>query len=286
VSVTSLGRIGIWSGELRYGDPAAQAAAAAELESLGFGALWIPGAMGGDVLARASALLDATQRCAVATGIINIWRNDAREVGAWWRSQGSARQARVMLGLGVSHGPAISEYQRPLEAMSRYLDALDAEGVPVERRCIAALGPKMLDLARERSAGSHPYLATAAHTAEARRRLGPGRLLAPEQGVILETDPHKAREIARAGLALYLTLPNYVNNWRRLGFTEADVRGPSERLLDALFAWGPIESIRARLEAHRAAGADHVCVQVVRGASRADPSLPLREWRALAAALR
>lgn len=280
-----LGRIGIWSSELRYGELDAQLSAAAELEALGFGTLWFPGGLGGDVLSRTTALLGATRRCTIATGIINIWRNGAKEVGAWWRSQPPSLQERLMLGLGVSHGPAIAEYRRPLEAMSRYLDALDAEGVPVERRCIAALGPKMLDLARQRSAGAHPYLATPPHTAAARARLGPGALLAPEQGVILESDPQKARAMARAALAMYLTLPNYVNNWRRLGFTEEDVRGPSDRLIDEIMAWGSIDTIRARTAAHLAAGADHVCLQVVRGASRADLSPPLHEWRELAAAL-
>ncbi len=287
MAFTPLGRIGIWSSELRFGTAEARAEAASELESLGFGALWFPGGIAGDVLAPASALLAATKRCTIATGIINIWRTPAKDVGTWWRSQSPALQARLLLGLGVSHGPAIAEYQRPLEAMSKYLDVLDAEGVPVERRCIAALGPKMLDLARERSAGSHPYLGTPAHTAVARAQLGPGPLLAPEQGVILETDPVQARAVARSALAMYLTLPNYVNNWRRLGFTDEDVRGPSDRLLDALFAWGSIEAIRTRVEAHFAAGADHVCLQVVRGATRMDqnPPPPLREWRELAAAL-
>jgi probable F420-dependent oxidoreductase len=285
VAFPSLGRIGIWSSELRYGEPGAQAEAATELDALGFGALWFPGGLGGDVLGPALALLESTRRCTIATGIINIWRTDAREVGTWWRERTLAQKDRLMLGLGVSHGPAIAEYRRPLEAMSRYLDDLDAEGVPVEKRCIAALGPKMNDLARDRSAGSHPYLATPAHTAAARARLGPGPLLAPEQGVIFESDPARAREIARAALAIYLKLPNYVNNWRRLGFSEDDVRGPSDVLIDALFAWGSLDSMVARTQAHFAAGADHVCLQVVRGASRANPSPPLRDWRELAAAL-
>jgi len=284
VNSTPVGRLGIWSSELRFGPLAEQAAAAAELDTLGFGALWFPGAMGGDILARADALLDATRACTIATGIINIWRNDAKEVGAWWRGQSPARQARLMLGLGVSHAPAIAEYRNPLEAMSRYLDALDAEGVPVERRCLAALGPKMIDLSRERSAGAHPYLTTPAHTAMARARLGNGPLLAVEQGVILEPDPGKARDMARDALAIYLKFPNYVNNWRRLGFSEEDVSKPTDRLVDALFSWGSMESIRERTAEHFAAGADHVCLQVVRGASRSQLSPPLEQWRTLAAA--
>jgi probable F420-dependent oxidoreductase len=284
VNSTPVGRIGIWSSELRFGPPAEVAAAAAELEAVGFGALWFPGAMGGDILERADALLDATSAVTIATGIINIWRNDPKEVGAWWRGQSEARQTRLLLGLGVSHAPAIAEYRSPLEAMSRYLDALDAEGVPVERRCLAALGPKMIDLSHERSAGAHPYLTTPAHTVMARARLGNGPLLAVEQGVILERDPDKARDMARDALAIYLKFPNYVNNWRRLGFSEEDVSKPTDRLVDALFAWGSVESIRERTAAHFAAGADHVCLQVVRGASRAHLSPPLEEWRTLAAA--
>lgn len=281
-----LGRIGIWSGEFRSADPTEAAEAAAELESLGFGAVWMPGGAGGDILGDVARLLDATRTMAVATGIINVWRHEPAELGAWWRGRSGADQARTMLGLGVSHAVAIGEaYGRPVAKMAGYLDQLDAQGLPVERRCLAALGPKMLELSRDRTAGAHPYLAPVEHTAFARERLGDAALLAPEVGVILESEPDRARAVAREGLSVYQRLPNYVNNWRRMGYSEAETTEASDRLIDALFAWGDLARIKARVEAHLAAGADHVCVQVVRGAVGARHGLPRQAWRELAQAL-
>ena len=281
-----LGRIGVWSGELRFGDASQRADAVAELEELGYGAIWFPGGVGGDVFGDLNALLAGTKTATIATGILNIWRHEPAEAGAWWRAQSEANRARTLLGLGVSHGPIIgADYGRPVATMAAYLDKLDTEGVPVERRCIAALGPKMLDLARDRSAGSHPYLTTPDHTATARERLGPDALLAPELGVILETDAAKARETARQALKLYMGLPNYVNNWRRSGFGDDDVTQPSDRLIDALFGWGDLSQIAAKVKDHLDAGANHVCLQVIRGAVRGDPSLPREAWRALAGVL-
>jgi probable F420-dependent oxidoreductase len=281
-----LGPVGVWSGELRGADPVERDEAAAELESLGYGALWIPGGVGGPVLQDLESLLAATTRLPIATGIINVWKHEPSEIGDWWTRRTAAQQGRLMLGLGISHGPLIGEgYGRPIAKMTEYLDALDAQGVPAARRCLAALGPRMLDLARDRSAGAHPYLTPPEHTALARERLGPDALLAPEMGVVLETEPGKAREIARQGLGIYMQLPNYVNNWRRLGFSEADVTGPSDGLVDALFAWGSLEQIRARVQAHLDAGADHVCLQVIRGPMGEDLSLPRQAWRSLAEAL-
>jgi probable F420-dependent oxidoreductase len=281
-----LGRIGVWSGELRFGDPGERRAAAAELDALGYGALWIPGGIGGELFKDMNLLLEAAPRAGVASGILNIWRHEPAEAGAWWKSLSAADQARTMLGVGVSHGPLIgAEYAKPLAKMTQFLDGLDAAGFPVEARCIAALGPKMLDLSRERSAGSHPYLAPVEHTAYARERLGPAGLLAPELGVVLESDPAKARDIARQALASYQGLPNYVNNWRRFGFSETEAAEASDRLIDVLFAWGEPEHIAERVAAHLDAGADHVCLQVIRGALGAHRDLPLVEWRRLAAAL-
>jgi probable F420-dependent oxidoreductase len=280
-----LGPIGIWSLELRFGDRGEAHEAAAELDQLGYGALWIPGGVGGDVLGDVAGLLAAAPRAAIATGILNIWKHEPADIGAWWAGRSPADHARVMLGLGVSHGPIIGEaYAKPLEAMSRYLDGLDAAGVPEERRCLAALGPKMLDLSAARSAGAHPYLVPATHTAQARERLGADALLAPEVGVVLETDPGRAREIARQALANYLRLPNYLNSWRRLGFSEEDVQG-SDRLIDALFAWGSLEQIAARVREHLDAGADHVCLQVVSAPSGSGIAFPRQAWRELAQAL-
>ena len=286
MSQLSLGRIGIWSGEVRYGDAGAGRDAAAAVESLGFGALWMPGGIDDRVLDDLSGLLDATRTMPLCTGILNIWKLSPADVGAWWAGRSDADRARLMLGLGVSHGPAIgAAYGRPIETMAAYLDRLDAAGVPADRRCLAALGPKMLDLAAARTAGAHPYLVPPEHIALARARMGPDALIATEVGVVLESDPARARAIARAGIALYLQFPNYANNWRRLGFGEEDIATASDRLIDALFAWGSIERIAARIGEYLAAGADHVCVQVVRGAYGDHPAPPLDAWRRLAEAL-
>jgi probable F420-dependent oxidoreductase len=281
-----LGRIGIWSLELRFGDPGQAADAAAELDELGFGALWIPGGVGGDVLGSVDRLLCATRKAVIATGIVNIWKHEAREIGEWWRVQPDDRKQRVLLGLGVSHGPLIGEaYRKPLAAMSEYLTQLSAEGLPATNLCIAALRPKMLELARERTAGTHPYLVTPEHSAMARKALGPDALLAPEQGVIFETDPARARELGRKTIEAYRRYPNYVDSWRRLGFTEDDIANARDRLTDALFAWGGIDRITERVNAHFAAGADHVCLQVISAASRPDVDAVRPAWRELAAAL-
>jgi probable F420-dependent oxidoreductase len=262
----NLGRLGVWATELRFAEPSFIAQAAPELERLGYGALWFPGGRGGDLTGAIDALLDATQTVTIATGILNIWMHEPAEIGAWWRDLAPERQARVMLGLGVGHPSVIGKaWKKPRKKMAAYLDALDAEGVPAANRCIAALGPKMIDLAGERSAGSHPYLVTPEHTAMSRRRLGLGALLAPEQGVVLDSDPDSARAKARDHIAHYATLPNYRASWLRQGFSEADIETLSDRLIDGLFAWGSPETIGERLRAHLDAGADHVCLQVISG---------------------
>jgi probable F420-dependent oxidoreductase len=281
-----LGRIGIWSLELRFGERAAAVAAAAELDQLGFGALWIPGGVGGDVLSDVEALLAATRRTIIATGILNVWKHAPREVALWWQQLPADSQRRVLLGLGVSHSALIGDaYRKPLAVMREYLDALALEGVSAASLCLAALGPQMLALARDRTAGAHPYLVTPEHSATARQVLGPGKLLAPEQGVIAETDPARARELGRAALTHYRVMPNYTNSWRRLGFTEDDITTLSDRLIDGLFAWGGTERIVERVNAHLAAGADHVCLQVISGARGGSFNTLQPVWRELAAAL-
>ena len=268
---------GIWAMTLRYGDPDAIPGAAAELESLGYSALWIPDG-GGDLFGSLERLLDATRHITIASGVLNIWRHTPEETNAWWAERPSHQRDRLLLGLGVSHAPSVGEqWGRPLAKMAEFLDALE---VPEERRCLAALGPRMLELARDRSAGAHPYLVTPEHTARARKILGPGALLAPEQGVVLETDPQTARAIARQELEHYARLPNYVNNWKRLGFDDGDVSSLSDRLIDALFAWGDVDAIAERVAQHRAAGADHVCLQVVPSQAGMHPEA----WRALSSA--
>jgi probable F420-dependent oxidoreductase len=287
--MTSLTTTGVWAAPLRYGDPGAAASAAAELESLGYGAIWIPD-VGGDVFGSVENLLGATSSLTVATGILNLWMHEPQEAAAQHARLTNAHGRRFLMGIGVSHAPLIDHatagrYTKPLAHMRAYLDGLDAAPVPVagEDRVLAALGPKMLELAGERTAGTHPYLVTPEHTGVARQALGPGKLVAPEQAVVLETDPIVARAIARSHLAGYLSLPNYTNNWKRFGFTDDDLAdGGSDRLVDAFVAWGGEDAIVERVQAHRDAGADHVCVQVLTDNLW---ELPLAEWRTLAPAL-
>jgi probable F420-dependent oxidoreductase len=284
------GGVGIWSAGLRYGNPSEIRDAAAELDALGYSMLWPPGGIGGPIFDACASLLDATTHVVVAPGILNVWMHEPGETAAGHARLVGAHPGRFVLGLGVSHQPLVDHdapgrYRAPLEVMDRYLDALDQASppVPVEQRVLAALGPRMLDLARRRSAGAHPYLVTPEHTAEARAALGPGPWLAPEQAVVVERDPRVAREVARQHLAIYLGLPNYVRNWRRLGFDAHDVAaGGSDRLVDALVAWGDVETVARRIDEHRAAGADHVCLQAL----STDPrGLPRAAWRELAPAV-
>ena len=285
-SARTLTGTGVWSHELRYGDQAEIADLAAELEALGFSALWIPD-VGGDVLGSLDQLLESTSSVVIATGILNIWMHTAADVGAWRAGLDDADRDRLLLGIGISHAPLIDaqpgmSWERPLATTRAYLDAMDDAGVPVDARCVAALGPKMLELARDRSAGAHPYLVTPEHTAMARDALGTGALLAVEQGVVLETDPDAARDVARRALGVYATLPNYVNNWKRLGFTDDDAASLSDRLVDALVAWGDADTVTERMHAHRDMGADHVCVQVI---APPGSSVPREDWRRLARAV-
>ena len=280
-----LGPVGIWSTHFRYRDADEARDAAALVDELGYAALWIPGGVGGDVFSTVDRALAATSKLVVATGILNIWMHDPAEVAASHAAVTAQYPGRFLLGLGVSHAPLVEprqQFHRPLQKMREYLDQLDPV-VPPDERIVAALGPKMLELARDRTAGSHPYNVTPEHTAYARGILGSGPLLAPEQKVMLETDPDKARSTARAQLALYFDLPNYRNNLLRTGFAEDDfANGGSDRLIDGLVAWGDVDDIAARVREHHDAGADHVCLQVMT-ANPAD--VPVTEWRELAAAL-
>ena len=284
--MNGLAGVGVWSGGLRYGDAAATAEATAELESLGYSAVWIPD-IGGDVFSSVENLLKATTTATVATGILNLWMHEASETAAKYSEFTQAYGDRFLLGIGVSHQPLIDmaeagRYRQPLARTREYLDALDASPTPVppDSRVLAALGPKMLELARTRAGGAHPYLVTPEHTKVARDALGAGPLVAPEQAVVLETDATRAREIARLHLVGYLALPNYANNWRRLGYTDDDIaNGGSDRLVDALVVWGDEAAITARVQQHFDAGADHVCIQAL---TDNPVALPLDEWRRLA----
>ncbi|MEV5435929.1 LLM class F420-dependent oxidoreductase [Streptomyces sp. NPDC052682] len=280
----TIGRYGVFSIALRSEDPAGRgerAEAAAELEELGYGALWLGG---NSAAANAVPLIEATAKLTVGTGIQSIWQHDAGTAAADFKELQAAHPGRFVLGLGVSHAKLADQYRRPYSSLVTYLDALDAAGVPAERRVLAALGPKTLRLSGDRAAGAIPYLVTVEHTAHAREVLGEAPLLAPELGVILERDPGRARALARDFLAFYLALPNYTNNFLRHGFTEDDLAdGGSDRLVDALFAWGEENRIRERIDAFFAAGADHLALQVVTGGPR--DALPRQQWRRLAALL-
>ncbi|MGK2901883.1 MAG: LLM class F420-dependent oxidoreductase [Mycobacterium sp.] len=276
---------GIWSSHLRYGDAGKAAEAAAELEQLGYTALWIPD-VGGPVIEAVQNLLTATKSITIATGILNLWMHDPADVAAAHARLSAAHGRRFLLGIGVSHAPLIDSkspgtYRKPLAATAAFLDGLDSAEQPVaaEDRVLAALGPKMLRLAADRSRGAHPYLVTPEHTATAREVLGDGPLLLPEQTAVLSEDADTAREIGRSWVRNYLAMPNYANNLLRSGFTEDDVKSVSDRLVDAIVVWGNEEAILARVNEHRAAGADHVCVQVLDSDLSA---LPLEQWRRLA----
>ena len=252
----------------------------AEVEGLGYGAIWVGSSPPGD-LGVVERLLDATDRIAVATGIVNVWKDDAATVGASWHRITARHPGRFLLGLGIGHPEATQEYQSPYAKLVSYLDELDELKVPAAERVLAALGPKVLRLAAERAAGAHPYLVTPEHTRRARQILGDGPLLAPEQKLVLQTDPERARAIGRPRVQNpYLGLANYLSNLRRLGWTDADFAdGGSDALIDALAVHGDAAAITRGVTAHLDAGADHVAVQVL------NPD-PLPALRALAGELR
>jgi probable F420-dependent oxidoreductase len=236
------------------------------IESLGYGAVWQGGSPPAD-LSHVAAILDATSTIKVATGIVNVWTADAAAVARSYHRIEAAHPGRFLLGIGVGHPEAHAAYRSPYQTLVDYLDVLDAEGVPEGRRILAALGPRVLKLAAARTAGAHPYLVTPEHTRQARSILGPGKLLAPEQRVVMEADPAKARAVGRPSVVKpYLGLTNYTSNLQRLGFTEQDVAGEgSDRLIDALVISGDGATIARRFEEHHQAGADHVAVQLVAG---------------------
>ncbi len=236
------------------------------IESLGYGTVWQGGSPPAD-LSHVAAILDATSTIKVATGIVNVWTADAAEVARSYHRIEAAHPGRFLLGIGVGHPEAHAAYRSPYQTLVGYLDVLDAEGVPEGRRILAALGPRVLKLAAARTAGAHPYLVTPEHTRQARNILGPGKLLAPEQRVVMEADPAKARAVGRPSVVKpYLGLTNYTSNLQRLGFTEQDVAGEgSDRLIDALVISGDGATIARRFEEHHQAGADHVAVQLIAG---------------------
>jgi probable F420-dependent oxidoreductase len=270
-----LGSVGVWRGV-----KAVDAAMARSLEELGYRTVWQGGSPGSD-LRPAEGLLDATESLVVATGIVNIWKSDAAELADSYHRIQAKHPGRLMLGIGSGHREATPERVRPIDAMSKYLDVLDQRGVPAEARLLSALGPRMLAMAAERSAGTHPYLTIPSQTREQRTTLGPGALIAPEQTVILDTDPDAGRRVARRFLDAYLGMVNYTSTMQRGGFTAEDVAGGgSDRLVDAIVVHGDAAVLAAAVRAHLDAGADHVCVQVQPAEGDVVPAL-----RAIAAEL-
>jgi probable F420-dependent oxidoreductase len=290
-----MGRVGIWTGQLDFSPVSDVREAAREVEAAGYGALWTGEAVGREVLTAAHLLLGASGRLVVGTGIANIWARDALAMAAGQLALGEAFPGRFVLGIGVSHKPLLDvrgqDYGKPLSFMRDYLAGMD-QGYAVYRaerpepwppRVLAALGPKMLELAGSAADGAHTYFVPPEHTADARERLGPGKLLAPEQVCVLSTEPTVAREIARRHTTSYLRLANYTNNLKRFGFDDADFAdGGNDRLVDTICAWGTVDTVAARVKAHLDAGADHVAVQVLVDDRR---GLPRKEWAELAPAL-
>jgi probable F420-dependent oxidoreductase len=289
-----MGRAGVWSFALQRLAAAEEQAAAREIESLGFAATWIPESLGSkEVFVHAGILLSGTERLVIAPGIANIYARDPMAMANGARALGEAYPGRFVLAIGVSHAPSVQtrggSYGKPVETMRTYLDAMLAsqyaapesdEPVPL---VLAALGPRMLELAAERADGAHPYFVPVEHTVEARKHLGSEAFLGVEQTAVLTTDREAGLQIARAFARNYLALPNYANNLQRLGWSDQDVGGEgSERLIDAVIAIGDVEAIVRRVRDHLDAGADHVCVQI-REERSTDPALGA--YRELAAAL-
>lgn len=289
-----LGRVGVWSFALQRMTAAGSGAAVRDLEALGYPAIWIPESLGSkDVMAHSALLLAAGERAIIAPGIANIHARDPMAMANGARALAEAYPGRFVLGIGVSHAPSVKlrggDYGKPIAQMSAYLDAMAAAqyagpepeaAVPL---VLAALGPRMLELAAERADGAHPYFVPVEHTPIARERLGPQPCLAVEVTAVLATDPERARRIARGFARHYLALPNYANNLRRLGWSDDDIANDgSDRLIDAVIAWGDVSAIVGRVRAHLDAGADHVCVQL-RVESSSDPAV--EGYRELAAGL-
>jgi probable F420-dependent oxidoreductase len=255
---TALGAIGIWQFVHK-----ATPELAVEAEQLGYGTVWIGGSPDGN-LEQAEALLDATERITVATGIVNMWKDDAATVAASYQRLEGKHPGRFLLGVGIGHREHIQDFRNPYDKIVEYLDQLDEGGVPADRRVLAALGARVLELSAARTAGAHPYLTTPEHTASARKIIGPDALLAPEHKVVLETDAELARALGRKIVKGYLGLVNYRQNLLRFGFSEDDMAdGGSDRLVDALVLHGDVETVARGLRAHFEAGADHVSIQVL-----------------------
>ena len=289
-----LGRIGLWTFALDVQPMAKAQEAAAEIDELGFGTVWLPEAIGREIFSSSALILSATKNINVASGIASIAARSAHTMQSGWKTLSEAFPGRFVLALGVSHSHMVTKlhklsYDKPYSNMVEYLDIMDkspyaaaAPQAPMYRM-IGALGPKMLQLSAERGVGAHPYFTTPQHTVEARALLGAKPLIAPEIAVIFETDKDKARETARKFMSTYTRLPNYANSLMRLGFTQDDVTNQSDRLVDEIVTWGSLDKIAARIKEHHDAGANHVCVQVL---THNPLELPMAGWRELSALLK
>ena len=288
-----LGRVGLWAADFDLVPMAAAQEGIARVEEMGFGTVWVPEAVLREAFASCALLLSATKKMTIATGIANLHARTAQSMQAGWKTLSEAFPDRFLLGIGVSHAPTVQglhkvNYDKPYSTMVEYLEAMD-NGVffspqpsTPPQRVLAALGPKMLKLAAEKTAGAHPYFVPVEHTAFARETLGKGPLLAPEIAVVLNETPEAAKEIANKHMSTYTRLPNYTNNLKRFGFTEDDITSHSDRLMDAIVARGSIDVVVARIKEHLDAGADHVCVQVLTGKPGV---LPMKQWEELAQAV-
>ena len=289
-----LGRIGLWTADFDLQPISAAQEGIAQVEEMGFSTVWVPEAVLREPFASTSLLLSATKSMVLATGIASLHARTAQTMQAGWKTVTEAFPERFLLGIGVSHAPMVqgvhkANYDKPYSTMVEYLNAMDSgvyfspQPTTTPHRVLAALGPKMLKLAAERAEGAHPYFTPVEHTAFARETMGAGPLLAPELAVVLNEEPSVAREIASKYMTTYTRLPNYANNLKRFGFTDDDITGHSDRLVDAIVPCGSIDVIVARIREHLDAGADHVCVQVLTGTPGV---LPMKQWQELADATR
>lgn len=290
MTTQNMGRVGLWTAAFDLQPMAKSQEAIAQVEEMGFSTVWVPEAVLREPFASTSLLLSATKKMVLATGIASLHARTAQTMNAGWHTVSEAFPGRFLLGIGVSHAPMVmgvhkGAYDKPYTTMVNYLDAMDnavflsPQSSSPPQRVLAALGPKMLKLSAERGAGAHPYFVPVEHTPYAREIIGPDAFLAPEQAVVFETDPTKARAIARQHMTTYTRLPNYTNNLKRFGFTEDEIVNQDDRLVDAIVAWGSTKSIVARIKQHLDSGANHVCVQVL-GENPA--ALPMNEWQELA----
>jgi probable F420-dependent oxidoreductase len=286
MAVPALGRLGVWSSELRWAEEPGGDQFARDLEDMGYGALWIPGGFDDKVLEDVSRLLSVTQKAVIATGILNLWKYEPAEVADWFAALSAEHKARTMIGIGISHSALIGEeYAKPLANTRKFLEGLEAAGMAMDNTSLAALGPKMVALSGERTAGAHPYLVDPEHTRQARTILGAGKLLAPEQGVAFGANAKEARQTAAKGVSFYKSLPNYRNNWLRLGYSDAEIDADADLFIDGIVACGEVATMAGRVRDHWEAGADHVCVQIISAEGDNDFRTLTARFRQIAEAL-